>query len=101
MQIYGKEVDFKISRLKDAGNMELALKNMEKAEIKAKEGKTIQEILGAMIQVFRQFFIDATGRDVLAECEDLEEAKEAYLAFLEEVKQQKATVLNFSVSDIK
>ncbi len=101
MQIYGKEVDFKISRLKDAGNMELALKNMEKAEIKAKEGKTIQEILGAMIQVFRQFFIDATGQDVLAECEDLEEAKEAYLAFLEEVKQQKATVLNFSVSDIK
>ncbi len=32
MLINGKELDFKISNLKDAGNMELALKEMGKGE---------------------------------------------------------------------
>lgn len=101
MQIYGKEVDFKISRLKDAGNMELALQNMGKAETKAKESKTIQETIREMLEMLRTFFVEATGQDVLAECEDLQEAKDAYFAFLEEVKQQRDTVLGFGTDDIK
>ena len=41
MLINGKELDFKISNLKDAGNMELALKEMEKKEKEIREGKDL------------------------------------------------------------
>lgn len=102
MQIYGREVDFKISRLKDAGNMEMALNNMARTEDEIKKHGTGQltEVIRARIRLFRDFFVDATGVDVLADCEDLDEAKQAYLDFLGEVKKQKELV-GVSLSDIK
>lgn len=102
MVIYGKEIDFKISRLKDAGNFELALQNMEKSEKEiSKSNGRITEVIEKGIRMFRNFFKDATGVDVLEDCEDFTEAKEAYLYFLEEIKEQKKSVLQFTADDIK
>ena len=102
MQIYGREVDFKISRLKDAGNMEMALNNMARTEvaIKKKGPGLLSETIKAGIKMFSDFFKDATGVDVLEGCEDLDEAKNAYLDFLGEVKKQKELV-GVSLTDIK
>lgn len=102
MVIYGKEIDFKISRLKDAGNFELALQNMDKSEKEISKSKgRITEVITQGIKMFRDFFKDATGVDVLEKCEDFNEAKEAYACFLNEVKKQKDSVLQFTVDDIK
>lgn len=105
MTIHGKEVDFQVSNIKHAGNMELALKNMEKTEKTiqnmAKEA-SLSEILQKLIAVFRDFFVEATGVDVLEECQDLEEAKQTYVCFLHEVKKQKETLLApFSLDQIE
>lgn len=95
MQIYGKEVDFKISRMKCAAAMELALREMEatEQEINAGKGKSLSKVLTQINDMFRQFFIKATGEDVLADCDDVEEAQAAYFKFLEDIKAQKASLL--------
>ena len=102
MHIYGKEIDFKISRLKDAENFEAALQEMNVKE------KEISQYKGPMtgliergIGMFRGFFAKATGVDVLEGCDDFNEAKKAYFAFLEEIKIQKAEVLDITAADIK
>lgn len=105
MKINGMEVDFRISNLKHAGNMELALQHMSKAEDKIRKmGKDVpmSKILGDMIDVFREFFKEATGTDVLADCEDFAVAKQTYADFLDEVKKQKKELLSpFSISRIE
>lgn len=103
MQIRGMEVDFKISRLRDAENFEQALKDMERSENGLKDNKDMRlsELMERGIRFLADFFLKATGCDVLHGCEDFEEAKETYLQFLEEVKRQKASVLSWQGSDIK
>lgn len=103
MQINGKEVDFRISRLEDAGRLELALRNMEATEKKIKGNKTksLTEALKSMLDMLRKFFVDATGIDVLEDCTDVVKAKDAYMEFLKDVEAQKASVITFSLDDIK
>ena len=105
MVINGVEIDFKISRLQDASNMEIALRNMEKEEDKIrKAGKDVpmSEMLKKMICVFSDFFKTATGVDVLHGCGDFMEAKEAYSAFIDAVHTQKEILMApFSVDRIK
>lgn len=104
MLINGKELDFKISNLKDAGNMELALKEMEKKEKEIREGKdlSISSVMQAMLDLFRNFFKTATGVDVLEGCEDVLDAKQAYSDFLKEISRQKqAIIVPFSLDRIK
>lgn len=98
MKINNVEFDFKISRLKDAGAMELALQNMGKAEkklndLKGKKDSKLTAVIQGTIDMFRNFFIDATGTDVVNECDDAEEAMKMYYEFLEAVKAQKDTTL--------
>lgn len=102
MLVYGKEVDFKISRLKNAGDFELALNEMseKEEEIKGYKGPMIG-LIEKCINMFRDFFKKATGVDVLEECEDLDEAKKAYFEFLDEIKKQKEEVLGITAADIK
>lgn len=102
MLIYGKEVDFKISRVKDAGKFENALQEMSAKEedIKKYHGP-LSGLVEKCIGMFRDFFVKATDVDVLEECEDMEEAKKAYFDFLEEVKKQKAKILDITAADIK
>ena len=104
MLINGKELDFKISNLKDVGNMELALKEMEKKEKEIREGKdlSISSVMQTMLDLFRNFFRTATGVDVLEGCEDVLDAKQAYSDFLTEVSRQKqAIIVPFSLDRIK
>ncbi|WNV59465.1 DUF6673 family protein [Oscillospiraceae bacterium NTUH-002-81] len=104
MVINGKELNFKISNLKDAGNMELALKEMEKTEKEVRKGKDLStsSAIQAMIDMFRNFFKMATGVDVLEGCEDALDAKQAYSDFLKEISKQKQAILEpFSLDRIK
>lgn len=101
MQIRGKEVDFRVSRLKDAAALELAINNMGKKEEEIRKEKTLTAVISKTNEMFRQFFIDSTGTDVLVDCEDLQESKETYTEFLRGVGEQKKSILDFSVSDIK
>lgn len=96
MVINGKEVNFKVSNLKHAAAMNLALDEMGKTEKKigAMKDKNLVNVLTAMISMFRQFFISATGVDVLEDCEDLDEANQAYHTFLAEIKKQKTAMLS-------
>lgn len=95
MQINNVEVDFKISRLKDAAAFEKALNNMAASEkkVSAKNGRKLSEVILDTINVFQNFFKDATGQDILADCGDLEVAKSCYMQFLTEIQVQKAAVL--------
>lgn len=95
MLIYGKEVDFKISRLSNAAKMDQALKKMDEDGAKiAKMGNDTVGVIAAGIDMFRSFFINATDVDVLEGCDDLEDASRAYFDFLEVVKEQKASLLS-------
>lgn len=52
--------------------------------------------------MFRKFFLTATGEDVLKDCEDAQEAKEAYDEFLSAVREQKEHFLSpYSLERIK
>ena len=102
MKIYGKEIDFKISRLKDAGNYETALNEMQANETElSKYSGPMTGLIEMCINMFRNFFKRATGTDVLEGCEDLDEAKKAYLEFLDEIKKQKSDILGITAADIK
>ena len=51
--------------------------------------------------MFRTFIKEATGEDILEDCDDLEEAKGAYLDMLRGIKAQKETLLGFSADELK
>lgn len=96
MKIYGKEVDFKISRLSNASALELALEKMGKEEEKIKKMSNdsgVARVIGAFLTMFSNFFVDATGVDVLEGCDDMEDAKKAYMEFLSAIKTQKTAML--------
>ena len=101
MQIRGREVDFKIGRLKDAETFEKALSEMTKREKEINKKGTLSEIIAAEIEMFRAFMKEATGEDILEDCDDLEEAKGAYIDMLLGVKEQKEALLGFSLDKIK
>lgn len=101
MNIRGKEINFKLSRLKDAGNYELALKKMEQTEKEIAKKQKTSEVIAGTINMLRQFMIDATGVDVLKDCDDVIEAKEVYYEFLKNVTEQKEQIIKFSADDIK
>lgn len=102
MQIRGREIDFKISRPKDAERMNMALKHMDEVEKELKKETDIVAILTKFIKVLRDFFVEATGADVLDDCDDAEEAKQTYLDFCRDINEQKSKVLSsISPNDIK
>lgn len=101
MQIRGREVDFRITRLKDAAAMKKALDHMAESEKKINRKGKLTEIMSATIEMFRNFVKEATGEDVLEDCDDVEEAKNAYIEMLCEVSKQKEEALGFSMDKIK
>ncbi|WP_270224052.1 hypothetical protein [Clostridium fessum] len=101
MQIRGREVDFRITRLKDAAAMEKALDHMAESEKKINRKGKLTEIMSATIEMFRNFVKEATGEDVLEDCDDVEEAKNVYIEMLCEVSKQKEEALGFSMDKIK
>ena len=101
MQIRGREVDFRITRLKDAAAMEKALDHMAESEKKINRKGKLTEIMSATIEMFRNFVKESTGEDVLEDCDDVEEAKNVYIEMLCEVSKQKEEALGFSIDKIK
>ena len=101
MQIRGREVDFKITRLKDAAAMEKALDHMAESEKKINRKGKLTEVMSATIEMFRNFVKESTGEDVLEDCDDVEEAKNVYIEMLCEVSKQKEEALGFSMDKIK
>lgn len=94
MKVRGMDVDFKISRVKDAEKMEAALQKMEKREKQIqKEKGNLSLVLTHMIEMFRDFFKETTGIDILDGCEDLDEAREEYYSFLNQIAEQKKEFL--------
>lgn len=101
MQIRGREVDFRITRLKDAAAMEKALDHMAESEKKINRKGKLTEIMSATIEMFRNFVKESTGEDVLEDCDDVEEAKNVYIEMLCEIAKQKEEALGFSMDKIK
>ena len=95
MVINGKELNFKVSKRSDAANFEKAIKDMaeKEKEIQKMDKNSLSEILGALEDMFRDFFVAATGIDVVDTCDDLEEIKGMYYTFLKEVEKQKKAFL--------
>ncbi len=91
MKIYGKEIDFKHTRLEDAKRFEKAVSNMSDANEKYKKtGHSMSEYIRWQIGVYRKFFIDATKTDVLKGCKDVQEAEAAYYDFLGKIQAEQA-----------
>lgn len=93
MIINGNELKFSILKKSDAANFEKAIREMEKKEpeIKKIDEKDLPSVLDAMTDLFRGFFVTATGVDVIGECDDVAEMTKMYDEFLKEVaKQQKS-----------
>lgn len=103
MVIRGKEVDFRITRLKDAARYEAARAELEgnKEGFTGNPGEPVTDTIGRAIGVFRRFMLTATGEDILADCDDLEEAKAAFIEFCQGVAAQKNSMPVFSPVDIK
>lgn len=104
MEINGVEVDFQISNIEHAERMEKALQTMAQEENKISEMGNVKMsvMLTKMIDVFKNFFREVTGKDVLADCKDFMQAKQVYSEFLAEVAKQKESVLApFSLQRIK
>lgn len=105
MKINGVEIDFKVSNISHARNFQKAVNDMGKAEkniSQMKDKGSLEAVLSALKDMFVQFFITATGVDVVGTCEDIEEMENMYNDFLEEIKKQKEKVLSpFSLDRIK
>lgn len=101
MQIRGREVDFRITRLKDAATMEKALDHMAESEKKINRKGELTEVMSGTIEMFRNFVKEVTGEDVLEDCDDVEEAKSVYIEMLCEIAKQKEEALGFSMDKIK
>ena len=101
MQIRGREVDFRITRLKDAATMEKALDHMAESEKKINRKGKLTEVMSGTIEMFRNFVKEVTGEDVLEDCDDVEEAKCVYIDMLCDIANQKEEALGFSMDIIK
>ncbi len=101
MKIYGQEVNFRITRIDDAQRYKAALDEMQKDEQKLQKLKSsdLATFLKSYIEMFRRFFVNATGVDVLKECSDAQEAHDAYISFLREIKVAKTKMARFSIED--
>lgn len=96
MIINGKEIEFKLSIKSHAASFENALIKIQEKEqdLVNIEGKSLEWVIDNVVNMFRTFFIDATGVDVLESCEDAEEAQQAYLDFLAEIQKQKNKIIS-------
>ena len=93
MNIHGIEVDFNITNPEHYDHYMAGLKLLEQGEKKVRsindpmaEGINIMEI---MLQAVKDFFYEAVGVDVLAECDNVQEAMDTYHLFLKDVAAQK------------
>lgn len=96
MKVYNKDVNFSITNIDDAKNFELAIQNLKKNEKTVKEiaglvreGKAkLFDLMETQMRMFRAFFKECTGEDVLVDCRDLAVAKAEYSSFMDSLQEQ-------------
>ena len=104
MKIYGKEVEFRITNIDNAKNFQDAIKNMETNEkavhemaALVKQGKaSLYDLMEIQMKMFRAFFKECVGEDVLVDCRDLQVAKNTYHDFIADLGEQMS---NYSDED--
>lgn len=101
MRLNGMEIDFKITRLKDAARFDAAKAELESKKFEPEPGEPVVKTIERAIDAFRTFMKTATDVDVLKDCTDLEEAKATFTQFCSEVNAQKNNMPVFSSSNIK
>lgn len=92
MKINGVEFEFDIHDIDQSEAFENALEQLGKSEdtIKAASaGNKMSEVNRAFIAMFKDFFVTATGVDVIGNCRNSVAASEAYYAFIEAIGAEK------------
>ena len=96
MKINGKELEFNIYKVSDVKKLE---ENMIKLKEGEEEGKALltsgklYDGINTMYNVYKNFFIDLLGVDVVGDCDDTLEAQKMVAEFIEEVKPKNATTV--------
>jgi len=84
MKINGVEFEFDIFDIDHSESFEKAVDQLSWSEKKlqdASKTKKMSDMNRAMLDMFKQFFITATGTDVLADCKNSMTAQNAYYEF--------------------
>lgn len=95
IKVSGIEFEFDIYDVEQSENFEKAIEQLSESEEEIKKGvanQKMSEVNKAFIKMFRQFFITATGVDVLADCKNTTVAEQAYLDFLDAVGKMKGNL---------
>ena len=88
IKINDVEFDFDIYDIDQSEAFERAIDQLSTAEAEIKAAQETQKVSvvnRAVIAMFRKFFVEATGVDVLASCKNSSLASEAYTEFLGEI----------------
>lgn len=97
MKINQVEFEFDIHDVDQSEAFESAIDQLSESEQKIKTAtisNKMSEVNRAMISMFKQFFISATGVDVIGDCKNSITATDAYYAFCEEVGKAKGLLLS-------
>lgn len=90
------EIDFDIFEMNHAERFEKAIDQLSWSEKKiqdAAKSKKMTDMNKAFIDMFKQFFITATGVDVLKDCTNSMTAQSAYYEFCELVGEAKMQIV--------
>ena len=88
--------EFDIFDLDQSEAFEKAVDQLSWSEKKiqdASKTKKMSDMNRAMLDMFKQFFITATGADVLADCKNSMTAQNAYYEFCEQVGEAKMQIV--------
>ncbi len=97
MKINGVEFEFDIHDVDQSEAFEKALDDLSKSEetIKAATaGNKMSAVNRAFIDMFKAFFVTATGVNVLKDCKNSIVATDAYSVFCEEIGKAKGQLLS-------
>ena len=97
MKINQVEFEFDIHDVDQAEAFENAIEDLSKSEDKIKAataGNKMSEVNRAFIKMFKDFFVTATGVDVIGNCKNSIAASDAYYAFVEEIGKAKGQLLS-------
>ena len=96
MKINNVEFEFDIFDLDQSESFEKAIDRLslsEKTIQEAAKTKKMSDMNRALLEMFKQFFISATGADVLAGCKNSMTAQNAYYEFCEIVGKSKMEII--------
>ena len=96
MKINNVEFEFDIFDLDQSESFEKAIDQLSLSEKKIHEAsktKKMSDMNRAMLDMFKEFFVTASGTDVLAECKNSMNAQNAYYEFCEIVGESRMAII--------